>query len=232
MLKAAIIGLVLSVSGFANAGLITNGGFETGDFTGWNVTTNGSGGCDTDWNVSSVSSTGCTPVSSPNEGNFAAYNSFDGNGPQLFTLSQSFLVGNTFSSAVLNWDEIYEISFCCSSSTLGGPTGREFLIELFDSNNTLVSTIYSEDFLWVNGASHSSNGWVSHTVDITSDLLSLQGQNVTLSFTSSIRDNFSGPAGFGLDAISLTTSVPEPSTLAIFALGIMGLAARRLKKQS
>ena len=28
-----------------------------------------------------------------------------------------------------------------------------------------------------------------------------------------------------------TTSVPEPSTLAIFALGIMGLAARRFKKQ-
>ena len=30
---------------------------------------------------------------------------------------------------------------------------------------------------------------------------------------------------------SPTTSVPEPSTLAIFALGIMGLAARRFKKQ-
>ena len=29
-----------------------------------------------------------------------------------------------------------------------------------------------------------------------------------------------------------TTSVPEPSTLAIFALGIMGLAARRFKKQA
>jgi len=29
-----------------------------------------------------------------------------------------------------------------------------------------------------------------------------------------------------------TSSVPEPSTLAIFALGIMGLASRRFKKQS
>jgi hypothetical protein len=28
------------------------------------------------------------------------------------------------------------------------------------------------------------------------------------------------------------TAVPEPSTLAIFALGIMGLASRRFKKQS
>jgi hypothetical protein len=31
---------------------------------------------------------------------------------------------------------------------------------------------------------------------------------------------------------ALVVSVPEPSTLAIFALGLMGLASRRLKKQS
>ena len=35
---------------------------------------------------------------------------------------------------------------------------------------------------------------------------------------------------FGLDNI-VVTSVPEPTTLAIFALGIIGLASRRLKKQ-
>jgi hypothetical protein len=36
-----------------------------------------------------------------------------------------------------------------------------------------------------------------------------------------------------IDNVSLTTeSVPEPSTLAIFALGMMGLASRRFKKQS
>jgi hypothetical protein len=33
-------------------------------------------------------------------------------------------------------------------------------------------------------------------------------------------------------ATTTLTSVPEPSTLAIFALGIMGLASRRFKKQS
>jgi chloramphenicol O-acetyltransferase len=35
----------------------------------------------------------------------------------------------------------------------------------------------------------------------------------------------------GLYIVRNTTNVPEPSTLAIFALGIMGLAARRFKKQ-
>lgn len=37
---------------------------------------------------------------------------------------------------------------------------------------------------------------------------------------------------FGVSVSNSSTSVPEPSTLAIFALGIMGLASRRFKKQS
>ena len=38
--------------------------------------------------------------------------------------------------------------------------------------------------------------------------------------------------GAGVTLSSTTTAVPEPSTLAIFALGLMGLASRRLKKQA
>ena len=36
---------------------------------------------------------------------------------------------------------------------------------------------------------------------------------------------------FALTSFKSTTSVPEPSTIAIFALGIMGLASRRFKNQ-
>ena len=62
--------------------------------------------------------------------------------------------------------------------------------------------------------------------------------------------NFSGGTGFsfeglcinptctglapnrGISSGSVTANVPEPSTLAIFALGLMGLASRRFKKRS
>lgn len=48
--------------------------------------------------------------------------------------------------------------------------------------------------------------------------------------------SISGPPNWmALDNIDVTvgtTTVPEPSTLAIFALGLMGLASRRFKKQS
>jgi len=37
---------------------------------------------------------------------------------------------------------------------------------------------------------------------------------------------------FSFDAVDVGVQVPEPSTLAIFALGIIGLASRRFKKQS
>jgi hypothetical protein len=48
--------------------------------------------------------------------------------------------------------------------------------------------------------------------------------------------SFTGPGQWmSIDNISVTvdaTDVPEPSTLAIFALGMVGLASRRFKKQS
>lgn len=49
-------------------------------------------------------------------------------------------------------------------------------------------------------------------------------------FTDQSTDTFALDAY--LDNIVLATSVPEPSILAIFALGLAGLASRRLKKQS
>ena len=37
---------------------------------------------------------------------------------------------------------------------------------------------------------------------------------------------------FNIDTTPAVNAVPEPSTLAIFALGMIGLASRRFKKQS
>lgn len=41
-----------------------------------------------------------------------------------------------------------------------------------------------------------------------------------------------GPSDFGSGATLSATDVPEPSTLAIFALGMMGLASRKFKKKA
>jgi hypothetical protein len=55
------------------------------------------------------------------------------------------------------------------------------------------------------------------------------GENITsASITNLSTGGFVGTAG--LDNIRVTSEVPEPSTLAIFALGLMGLASRRFMK--
>tara|TARA_B110000503_G_scaffold56880_1_gene91053 strand:+ start:723 stop:1196 length:474 start_codon:yes stop_codon:yes gene_type:complete len=64
------------------------------------------------------------------------------------------------------------------------------------------------------------------------NLSAFENQTVRLNFVWDIPQQFTGPAFFQLDNIRSSTSVPEPSTLAIFALGLMGLASRRFKKQA
>jgi hypothetical protein len=68
------------------------------------------------------------------------------------------------------------------------------------------------------------------------------GVNTSLFTVMEVTDGLSGVAdgtavAFGLRDGSITgggftTSIPEPSTVAIFALGLMGLASRRFKKQA
>lgn len=227
MLKVAVAGLALSVSGFANAGLITNGDFETGDLTGWTIAGLGNSTCPTapgDWNVSSTSSTGCTEVSNPISGSYAAYNMLDGANAMEYRLSQIIDIDTGFSAATLDWmhDAIWST----------GTSVREFTIDIYDVTGVnLLANLYSESYVGVG----STNGWQSHSIDISSSLSIFQGQSVSLAFATHIPATWTGPAGFGLDAISLeveTADVPEPSTLAIFALGMIGLASRRFKRQS
>jgi hypothetical protein len=71
------------------------------------------------------------------------------------------------------------------------------------------------------------------------DAFSTNYNGNTINFTRLIRQSLSngapvaangnGPIG-AIGFTANTTAVPEPSTLAIFALGIMGLASRRFKK--
>jgi hypothetical protein len=80
----------------------------------------------------------------------------------------------------------------------------------------LISQASVPDGTWVNGTSNIVIG----------------GGHAALGETLEIK-LISGGVQNLFDDVSLNyTAVPEPSTLAIFALGLMGLASRRFKKQS
>lgn len=219
MLKAAVVGLVLSVSGFANAGLIehiSNGDFETGDFTGWNVVNTGSGA----WAINdgtfipSGPSAALTPIS-------GSYDSVSHqSGPGFHNLYQDILLPTFFDMAFLSWDDRIR-----NTGVFSDPN-QEWRVLIEDTSGVLISEVFSTN----PGDVALQNGPNPRGFDLTSLLQPLSGQNIRISFE---QQDDSGFFNATLDNVSFTTatSVPEPTTLAIFALGIMGLASRRFKKQ-
>lgn len=253
MLKAALAGLVLSVSGFANAGII----YTT-------VSGNGFGTIDTE--------TGATTLIG-NSGYSGTYgNAFDLDGSLFATITNNSLATVNMTTGVstiigafgtgiyaIDFDtygnlfglgtngDLYQINKTNAAKTLIGNTGFNGAMDIaFDSLNNLYATtsgrLYTvdvntggtltnvgissgsatmglmfdeNDVLWASTYSSSSN-W--YTVNTSTGLANLEYSN-KLSFAH------------GGD-IYVAASVPEPSTLTIFALGIMGLASRRFKKLS
>jgi len=200
-LKTIILGAVLSISTVANAGLI-NGGFESGL---------------TNWDYNSPSS--ATIVNSHEGLSAMEGNSFlkllgdtSGNGINN-TATQSFYlnVGDSIQGfAAFDWND-YNPYYDFSS------------VEIFDHNDISLAVLWSETGVGLsNYANTPWDFWQYTALASNTYKLVLSSGNTADSVNSSI-------ALF--DAISTTTSVPEPSTLAIFALGIIGLASRRFAKK-
>jgi hypothetical protein len=163
MLKAAVAGLVLSVSGFANAGLIFVDSWHVGDGLQWSSGTPTAysgqetaallfGGDASDYVISTVSNL-ITDI------NNSAW--YDGMGISMGILAQDFENGDLYTSRVRS---AYILDHSCRNR-------------------------YADNAL----SCLESDTHINYAFRVT--------------------------------------DVPEPTTLAIFALGIMGLASRRFKKQ-
>jgi len=188
MLKAALAGLILSVSGFANAGLI-------------NFDYDGPGKLDVD--TAGITLVSFTVIDDSIITDLDVY----------VELSGSFTGNNSLWISHLGTDvQLFNSPGCCEFATGS-------MESLFDDEAASLPS-------WPNKVG------TFKAVDLLSafDGLSLAG-----SWTLSIQDTSPYP-NEGDDLITwairgTAQEVPEPSTLAIFALGIMGLASRRFKKQ-
>ena len=176
--------------GSAIGNMIVNGGFETGNLDGWTNINNGNNSCDTDFMVRSSAGGACDYIEAAPEGTHFAYTSFDGDGPQYFRLSQTFIAPSNFQSATLSWQHN-----CEGSIGVGADRTSKTIIA-----GSTVDTITLDN----NGCNNGNiTDWTKVTVDVTTLLKTKAGENVTLLFEQYIPEDFTDPAGYGLDDVKL-----------------------------
>jgi hypothetical protein len=220
---------VFTTSSFA--GLLVNGDFETGDFTGWLVSQSG-GSTQTVLPAAGDPELGASPT--------ADFYAFAGNqsGPSQNIFWQSIIVPENLLSFNFSFDYAYQnfsAAFLSPSTLATNVNNQQFRVDILLGSSLFDSTTPSDivfSSVQTNPGDNNIQEWTSFSQDITSSVMSLQGQNILVRFAQA--DN-QGPFDIGFDNVSIIaeiTDVPEPSTLAIFALGVIGLASRRFKKQS
>jgi len=254
MLKAALAGLVLSVGGFANAGLISVIDGSHSVIKGWGY---------------EDSCTTCTPNSYFDGLDALGYtstlfsSSSSGWSSAFSSLSNVIIVEQGAGSSVSISDLTTFISGGGHLIQLGGSsTSNNVLDKFFGSSFGNGSALIGNHFITSDAFGTAFEGYTGFIDDEssthgynTASLLSAWGGKSIMANAgqTSVWQGTYGSGSFtylGYDyccstgvstraawsevldiSITGTTSVPEPSTLAIFALGIMGLASRRFKKQ-
>ena len=213
---AAAIAAGLIAGPAAAANLITNGGFETGDFTGWTVTdvAGGNGAWFVTGNGAASAINGFAQPTLVGGGGFSA--STDQSGPGSHTISQTFaaLAGTQY---VLSFDAR------AADASGQGPIGfgTDFA---FDPNQHVQVTVNGDEALIYYGI--LTPDWAHYEFDI-SDAIAKDGI-YTLAFTEVDNQGFLNE---GLDNVSLgVAGVPEPATWALMLLGF-GAAGAMLRRR-
>jgi hypothetical protein len=203
--KAIIAGLVLSVSGFANAGLISD------------VTGNGSiaNALDIDGSFSlganvDIANSEITPWASISSGveSAARYDYYS------FT-------------AMAGMNGIFDIDY---GRNAGGSFDPELV--LFDLLGAVLAQ--NDDSATSNGAGgsvHNYDSFLSHTFAVNGTYIIGVCQFSCGGQQGGMTGNLIPASGTYQLQVSIENhDIPEPSTIAIFALGIMGLVARKVKR--
>ena len=198
MLKAAFVGLILTVSGLANAALIPfvinqtfSQGSATSDIAEVSVSLGGAGAFTVD----------------PGFSNF--YFDFVFPGAGTFSTISTAIEGYFF----LNSYQIGETVGAANFGSNVSDSGDWDTILVFNQTAGVWGSDHSGYLGFL--TSDSLYGWISYNFTRESDLS-------TISFLSGAYNDVANA-----DA---RISVPEPSTLVILALGLIGLGARRFKK--
>lgn len=188
------------------AELITNGSFETGNFTGWTATN-----APNPWFawqvVGAGFNNGFSAPASPQHGSFVAYEAVASD-PGSYTLMQQITV--PVGTASLTWRHRFQLdnNTYCNGATCGTAT---FAVEVLNTSNIVLETLYiltvapdtTRDTTWAQGQR---------------SLSAYSGQTIRIRFRTTVTASYAGPGQLELDQVSVQSPsvlVPTAATASI-----------------
>lgn len=209
MKLAKILGLVLPLlaSTTAMAGeIIVNGGFETGNFNGWTV--GHVGNSSNNMYINSSTTAPISGIATPGAKSGSYYAVSDQYGPGSQTLMQSF-------TTVAGANYVLSYDMFVNSYAAYDPNNQFSSVDLLASDGSVIQNFF-------NGAPAQS-AYTNYSFDI-SDLVG--NGTYSLRFLSLQNNNYQEQ---GVDNVSIleTAAVPEPVSISLIGLGLLGLAFTR-----
>ncbi len=199
--------------------LVTNGGFETGDFTGWTANATGSALGFNINNGTFVANSGNGPIA-PISGSFDAVS--NQTGPGLNSLFQLVSLPDSFQTAIFSWADRIE-----NFASVFSDPNQEFRVSLVDAAGSVIETVFSTN----PGDTTSQSGPNLRSFDVTMALLPFAGQDIGILFEQQDNLFFFNAT---IDDVSLAlevSEVPVPGAAILFLTSVLGAGAMRRRKQ-
>ena len=180
----------------AQTQLITNPGFETGNFNGWTAI-NATG----PYEAWQVSGSGSGQVFNPPvatqvvEGTRNAWQSVASNGGSPFLLYQDVTIP-ALNTATLYWRHRYQMNlndFCNGTAQCGTAT---FAVEILNTSNVLLQTLYT---ITTTADTYTDTGWTQNTRNLTA----YAGTTIRIRFRTLVSVTLAGPGRLEVDDVRL-----------------------------